>query len=96
MSTNKRNEAWVSSLQSRARSKFASKRVLDMGCTYGGLSIALAKSGVAVTGIDTSPKLIAYAEANAYNDSDISFQVLDISDVSIRRHFSHGSFELIF
>ena len=42
------------------------KRILDIGCGTGLLSVKLAKMGADVTGIDISPEMITVAEQRAH------------------------------
>lgn len=52
---------------------------VDMGCGTGGLSIALAQSGIASLGIDLSPGMIASARKNADTlGSSASFEIADM------------------
>lgn len=61
VSTNERGEALVSLLQRTTELELGGKRVLDVGCAYGGLSIALARAGANVSAVDVNPKFIGYA-----------------------------------
>jgi len=52
-------------------------QILDIGCGTGSLSLALARLGHHVTGIDLSPKMIAQAKAKAEQARlDIEFEVM--------------------
>ena len=52
-------------------------KILDIGCGTGSLSLALARLGHHVTGIDLSPKMIAQAKAKAEQARvDIEFEVM--------------------
>lgn len=95
MSTNRRGEELVEFLSRCVETDLGGKRVLDVGCAYGGLSIALAKAGARVSGIDVSSKFIKYAQANAQNSAAVDFHVVDASSVGIRKLFEKGSFDLI-
>lgn len=95
VSANARGEAFVDFLTSTLDIDLSGKRVMDIGCAYGGLSVALAKAEASVTGIDISPKLLSYAEANIRGLANIDLRVLDASDVTIRHMFSRHSFDLI-
>lgn len=46
------------------RARVAQQRILDFGCGNGHFSARFARYGASVTGIDTSPELIALARAN--------------------------------
>jgi SAM-dependent methyltransferase len=96
IASNERGEALVNSLQQLSKMDLSGKRVLDVGCAYGGLSIALAKAGASVVGTESNPKLLAFAEANAYGTPDVSLSAADISSVSIRQKHAARSFDLIF
>lgn len=96
MATNDRGEASVRSLQTWSRVSLSGKRALDVGCSYGGLAIALAKAGASAVGIDSNPKLLAYAEANVFGDSSINLSLCDLSSIAIRQKFAPRSFDLIF
>jgi 2-polyprenyl-3-methyl-5-hydroxy-6-metoxy-1,4-benzoquinol methylase len=95
MSTNRRGEELVEFLSRCVEFDLQGKRVLDVGCAYGGLSVALAKAGAKVSGIDVSPKFIKYAEANALDTAEIDFHVVDASSVGLRKLFPKGSFDFI-
>jgi 2-polyprenyl-3-methyl-5-hydroxy-6-metoxy-1,4-benzoquinol methylase len=95
MSTNRRGEELVEFLTRCIDIDLSGKRVLDVGCAYGGLSIALAKAGAKVSGIDVSAKFIKYAQANASGSAEIDFHVVDASSVAIRKLFAKGSFDLV-
>lgn len=55
------------------------ERILDVGCGAGQLTAMIAASGADVTGMDSSPEMIATARA-AY--PEISFVIADASDFS--------------
>jgi 2-polyprenyl-3-methyl-5-hydroxy-6-metoxy-1,4-benzoquinol methylase len=95
ISTNRRGEELVEFFKRTVALDLSRKRILDVGCAYGGLSIALAKAGGAVSGIDVSSRFIKYAEANASNTVDVDFHVVDASGIGIRKLFKKGSFDLI-
>jgi 2-polyprenyl-3-methyl-5-hydroxy-6-metoxy-1,4-benzoquinol methylase len=95
MSTNRRGEELVEFLSRCVEIDLDGKRVLDVGCAYGGLSVALSNAGAKVSGIDVSAKFIKYAEANARETAQVDFHVVDASSVGIRKLFEKGSFDLI-
>jgi 2-polyprenyl-3-methyl-5-hydroxy-6-metoxy-1,4-benzoquinol methylase len=95
MSTNRRGEELVEFLTRCVDIKLDGKRVLDIGCAYGGLSIALAGAGARVSGVDVSTKFVSLAQANALNTAEVDFRVVDASSVGIRKLFEKGSFDLI-
>lgn len=96
MATNDRGDALVETLQSAVTLNLSGKRALDVSCGYGGLCVALAKRNAGPVGIDRSPKLVAYAKANASGQSDISFSVVDFATHAVCANFKAGSFDLIF
>jgi 2-polyprenyl-3-methyl-5-hydroxy-6-metoxy-1,4-benzoquinol methylase len=54
------------------------KRILDIGCGTGSLSVLMAELGHEVTGIDLSPAMIAHAKAKAEAAGrQVSFHVMD-------------------
>jgi SAM-dependent methyltransferase len=63
----------------------ASDRVLDIGCGCGDTSIALAKSGAKVTGIDISAPMLAHARHRA---PDLTFLETDASTYAFQQDFS--------
>lgn len=95
VSTNHRGEALIGKLEERLTVDLSGVRALDIGCAYGGYSIALAKRGAHVVGVDINNKLIDYAKANAKGDVDVEFMVADASSSRVRREFPKGSFNLI-
>lgn len=73
--------------------KLGSGRALDLGCGVGRKSIALAKHGFEVTGIDISPSAINHAKSNAKTENcDITFITGDASRLS---ELVDGTFDLI-
>jgi len=69
------------------------KRVLEIGCGGGQNSIALAKQGVIVSGIDFSERQIAYAKALARKEKvDVDFTVVDMQDLS---RFTGNAFDVV-
>jgi 2-polyprenyl-3-methyl-5-hydroxy-6-metoxy-1,4-benzoquinol methylase len=95
ISTNQRGRAFVDFLTATLDIELAGKRVLDIGCAYGGMLIALAEAQAKVSGIDVSPKFINYAKANVRGTADVDLQVLDASSIAIRENFPKKSFDLI-
>ncbi|MGA2037797.1 MAG: methyltransferase domain-containing protein [Bryobacteraceae bacterium] len=69
-------------------------RALDLGCGRGELSIALAKLGFAVTGIDYSPDAIALAESAKSATGDPSLKVQFVCDDLIRAPLD-GSYDAV-
>src|SRR4051794_34341132 len=67
----------------------APKRILDIGCGTGSLSLLLAELGHEVSGIDLSPAMIAQAQRKALAAGHpIAFQVMDAADPQLElQHF---------
>ena len=65
-----------------------SKRILDIGCGTGRHSIALAKRGYAVTGIDLSNSLLARAKEKAVEEGqEVNFQMADARNLNFNQEF---------
>jgi len=77
--------------------RWASSRVLEVGCGPGHLSILLARrSGLDVTGVDLDPAMIERARANASGSvkdhgGDPSFLVGDVASLA----FPDGTFDVV-
>ena len=70
----------------------AGKRILDIGCGDGGISIAFAKRGGVVSGIDSDPNRIERASVWAQEHGvKVDFLLED----GEHTHFASGSFDLI-
>lgn len=79
--------------------KFAKgKKVLELGCGTGRVSIPLAKEGVDITGIDVSDEMLEEAKLKAENEKlSIDFQNQNIIDFDFEKKFDlilcvHNSF----
>lgn len=65
------------------------QRVLDVGCGPGRHSLALARRGFAVTGVDCSPDFVALARrAAAAEGLAARFEVLDVRDLAWHAEFA--------
>lgn len=95
LSSNDRGLKLLDFLQRTIDLDVKGKRVLDVGCAYGGFSIALAGAGAEVHAVDVSSKFIEYAKANSADVADIHPQVADASSVAMRTLYSPKSFQLI-
>jgi 2-polyprenyl-3-methyl-5-hydroxy-6-metoxy-1,4-benzoquinol methylase len=95
ISSNARGEALVSFLQRAVDIDLRQIRVLDVGCAYGGLSIAMAQANALVSAVDVSAKFIEYARTNIKGVADIDTKVMDASSIDMRRAFEPHSFDLI-
>lgn len=95
VSTNDRGEKLLGFLEGLLEINLQGKRVLDIGCAYGGFSIALAKRGAIVTGIDVSADFIDYAQANANGDVKVDFRVIDASSSQLRLNFKNNEFDIV-
>lgn len=68
------------------------RRALDAGCGDGSLSIALAKRGALVAGVDCDAMMLTAAQERAhFNHVDISFQAGRVEDLP----FEDGGFDLV-
>jgi len=64
------------------------QQVLDVGCGPGRHSLALARRGFTVLGVDASPDFIDLARASAAADGlDAAFEVLDVRELDIVDRF---------
>ena len=69
------------------------KKILELGCGGGQVSIALAKKGAICTGIDISLKQLQHAEKAAEkNKVNVKFMKLSISDLS---GFKSSSYDIV-
>jgi 2-polyprenyl-3-methyl-5-hydroxy-6-metoxy-1,4-benzoquinol methylase len=70
------------------------KRLLDIGCAYGGFLVAFARRGADVTGIDLDEHLLRLARAN-FRDHEMEAPLLR-ADVTVREDVAElGTFDLI-
>ncbi|MBW2150007.1 MAG: class I SAM-dependent methyltransferase [Deltaproteobacteria bacterium] len=60
--------------------------ILDIGCGAGRTSIALAKKGYHVLGIDLVPEMIEAAKYQAYSEHlELDFKVMDITNIELSK-----------
>ena len=64
-------------------------RILDVGCGCGSTSMALAKTGATVTGVDISEKMIAQAKAKSKAVTNLSFCTADAAVENFERNYTH-------
>lgn len=77
------------------RSTFGRKRVLDVGCAYGGFLVAAAEAGASrVVGIDINPELLALAELQM-EDHAVAGQVAVDDVVSNGLAKRWGKFDIV-
>jgi 2-polyprenyl-3-methyl-5-hydroxy-6-metoxy-1,4-benzoquinol methylase len=76
----------------RQCSPFSGEQVLDVGCGDGFFSIAIAKAGAAVTGVDTDKEMLGAANANAEREG------VSVTFISADAHalpFQDATFDLV-
>lgn len=72
--------------------KYGAKRVLDLGCGSGWLSVFLARQGFEVLGVDVSEQAVNLAKTWALQeDLNIGFAVSDVAELK----FEAGSFDAV-
>ena len=92
LSTNRRGLAAVETVQ--RYTSVPGKRVLDVGCAYGGFAIAFAKSGGEAVGIDIDPALLELAADNVHDmGAAVSLYRKDITDWTHLKDL--GAFDII-
>ena len=69
------------------RSLARGKRVLDVGCGTGRISIEMANAGAEVVGMDLSPSILEVAEEKTRGRQDIRFIQGDLVDFELDQHF---------
>ncbi|RYI31521.1 MULTISPECIES: class I SAM-dependent methyltransferase [Bacillus] len=76
-------EGWVETVKSSTEKyRIEGKRLLDLACGTGELSVRLAQAGYDVTGVDLSEDMLAVAQAKAMEQgADISFYQQDMSEL---------------
>ena len=77
LSTNDRGEALLGSLSSLLGVKqWRGRRVLDIGCGYGGLVRAAVRAGAVAVGVDDDPKLVEIARVNLRDEPPSSWRLV--------------------
>lgn len=94
LNTNQRGKNFVAKMRSSGVS-LKGKRVLDVGCAYGGMSIEPARVGAEVIGIDVEPGLLELARENARDDVDVKFLHCDASSVDFHDHIPENWADVI-
>jgi len=80
LSTNTRGGTAVETVR-RHITSISGKRVLDVGCAYGGFPVAFATAGADAVGIDIDPALLALAAENVHDMKvPVSLHLKDITD----------------
>jgi 2-polyprenyl-3-methyl-5-hydroxy-6-metoxy-1,4-benzoquinol methylase len=83
-------------LQDNFSIDFKGKKVLDVGCAYGSLSIEIAKLGATVVGIDISDKWLKLGEVNARGEADVKLINCDASTFAATKQLGEdGPFDII-
>lgn len=71
-----------------------SGQLLELGCGAGNLSIALAKKGFTVIGMDFAESAISWARENAFSEGiEIDFRVGDVTHLSV---FENETFDVVY
>lgn len=68
------------------------KKILDVGCGTGDLSIALSKEGFDVTGIDSDQTMVQIA-LDRKTDNPVVFEQMDMKDIA--RHYNSSTFDAV-
>lgn len=78
---------WVTYVQKiRDKSQHEGRRLLDLGCGTGTLSLLLSKAGFEVTGVDLSEEMLAIAHAKEGSESIAYFQQ-NMTELELRQTF---------
>jgi len=74
----------------------AGDRVLDLGCGTGALAARLARDGAQVTGIDSSPAMLAQARQRIRSEGlEDRVALLELGAVDLDTRFPDGSFDAV-
>lgn len=95
LGTNDRGEKLISMLEESFVGSFAGKRVLDLGCGFGGTSLSAAKRGAEVIGLEYDASILDLGKLNAADHSGIDVRLLqgDAMDLALLNEF--GQFDVI-
>lgn len=69
------------------------KRILDIGCGTGGVSLACAARGARVVGIDTNAQMLEIASAKAGAEVEVEWLELGVAEIEDR--FDEASFDAV-
>ena len=66
---------------------FRHRRILDVACGTGILALKLAQQGFSVVGLDSSPQMIALAQAKVKPGLSLFFEVQDMKELNVKEPF---------
>ena len=66
---------------------FGHRRILDVACGTGVLALKLAQQGFFVVGLDSSPQMIALAQAKVNSGLSLFFEVQDMKELNVKEPF---------
>jgi 2-polyprenyl-3-methyl-5-hydroxy-6-metoxy-1,4-benzoquinol methylase len=94
-SSNQRGEELIDNLERNFTGPLTGKRVLDIGCGFGGCSIAAGRRGASVIGVDLSDRNLHLSKQNLKDTPDVNvrFAKIDITDDRCITELGH--FDLI-
>lgn len=74
-----RGKAYVGKIDRILSHSIDGRRVLDVGCAYGGITIELAIAGADASGIEVVPSYIDLAKQNARKEAKVDFFIGDLT-----------------
>ena len=94
-STNRRGDELLRTLIANFTGSLVGRRVLDIGCGFGGTAIAAGKAGATVLGVDLSEKNLRVARQNLrdFGGLPVEFQAVDVTDAEALEKL--GRFDLV-
>lgn len=94
-SSNQRGHDLVTNLEANFTGPLRGKRVLDIGCGFGGCAIAAGRRGASVVGLDLSERYLRLAALNLADTPglDVRFANIDVTVLDSLRDL--GTFDLI-